>query len=106
MDGVIKIEQQWQGSSKIRSRSFSLAFRLHLCKGRQPISMSVTTATEAVAPADLISFFKAIPDGRSWHRVRYPQWILLLVAVLSILSGCKSSRDQEAFAKRHRKTLN
>jgi hypothetical protein len=31
-----------------------------------------------------------------------PQWFLLLVAVLGILSSCTSSRDLEAFAKRHR----
>jgi hypothetical protein len=38
--------------------------------------------------------------------VRYPQWFLLLVAVLGILSGCRSSRDLEAFARRHREQLN
>ena len=38
--------------------------------------------------------------------MRYPQWFLLLVAVLGILSGCRSSRDLEAFAKRHRGALN
>jgi hypothetical protein len=38
--------------------------------------------------------------------VRYPQWYLLLVTVLGILSDCRSSRDLEAFAKRHRETLN
>jgi hypothetical protein len=70
--------------------------------------MPVTTAavSDAVAPADLISFLKAIPDGRSRHGVRYPQWFLLLVAVLGILSGCRSSRDLEPFAKRHREALN
>jgi len=31
---------------------------------------------------------------------------LLLVAVLGILSGCRSSRDLEAFARRHREALN
>ena len=31
---------------------------------------------------------------------------LLLVAVLGILSGCRSSRDLEAFARRHREQLN
>ena len=55
---------------------------------------------------DLISFLKAIPDGRFRRGVRYPQWFLLLVAVLGILSGCRSSRDLEAFAKRHREALN
>ncbi len=36
---------------------------------------------------DLISFLKAIPDARYRRGVRYPQWFLLLVAVLGILSG-------------------
>ena len=65
-----------------------------------------TGAVDLLAPADLISFLKAIPDGRFRRGVRYPQWFLLLVAVLGILSGCRSSRDLEAFAKRHRKALN
>jgi hypothetical protein len=38
--------------------------------------------------------------------VRYPHWFPLLVAVLGILSGCRSSRDLEAFAKRQREALN
>jgi predicted transposase YbfD/YdcC len=65
-----------------------------------------SAATNQPAPADLISFLKAIPDGRYRRGVRYPQWFLLLVAVLGILSGCRSSRDLEAFAKRHREALN
>ena len=55
---------------------------------------------------DLISFLKAIPDGRYRRGVRYPQWFLLLLAVLGILSGCRSSRDLEAFARRHWEQLN
>ncbi|MCX5967310.1 MAG: ISAs1 family transposase [Cyanobacteria bacterium] len=57
-------------------------------------------------PVDLIGFLQAIPDGRYRRGVRYPQWFLLLVAVLGILSDCRSSRDLEAFAKRHREALN
>jgi len=64
------------------------------------------TAGDQTVPADLIGFLKAIPDGRYRRGVRYPQWFLLLVAVLGILSGCRSSRDLEAFAKRHREDLN
>ena len=37
--------------------------------------------------------------------MRYPQWSLLSVAVLGILSGCRSFRDLEAFAKWHREAL-
>lgn len=33
------------------------------------------------------------------------QWFLLLIGVLGIQSGCRSSRDLEAFAKRHRDAL-
>jgi type VI protein secretion system component VasF len=42
------------------------------------------TATDDSAPSDLISFLKAIPDCRYRRGVRYPQWFLLLVAVLGI----------------------
>jgi type VI protein secretion system component VasF len=47
-------------------------------------------AVDQPAPDDLISFLKAIPDGRYRRGVRYPQWFLLLVAVLGIY--CFSSR--------------
>jgi hypothetical protein len=65
-----------------------------------------SAAVDQTVPDDLISFLKAIPDGRYRRGVRYPQWFLLLVAVLGILSGCRSSRDLEAFARRHREALN
>ena len=65
-----------------------------------------SVAIDQAAPDDLINFLKAIPDGRYRRGVRYPQWFLLLVAVLGILSGCRSSRDLEAFARRHREALN
>jgi hypothetical protein len=65
-----------------------------------------SAANDERAPSDLISFLKAIPDGRFRRGVRYPQWFLLLVAVLGILSGCRSSRDLERFARRHREALN
>jgi hypothetical protein len=44
-----------------------------------------SAAGDQPAPDDLISFLKAIPDGRYRRGVRYPQWFLLLVAVLRIL---------------------
>ena len=63
-------------------------------------------AVDFSADADLITFLKAIPDGRYRRGVRYPQWYLLLVAVLGILSDCRSSRDLQDFAERHREVLN
>ena len=38
--------------------------------------------------------------------IRFPQWWILLVAILAILSGQGSLVDLEQFAKRHRQTLN
>ncbi|MEB3184593.1 MAG: transposase family protein [Cyanobacteriota bacterium] len=67
---------------------------------------TLSAALDQPVADDLISFLKAIPDGRYRRGVRYPQWFLLLLAVLGILSGCRSSRDLEAFARRHREALN
>jgi DDE_Tnp_1-associated len=58
------------------------------------------------AAADLISFLKALPDCRMRRGVRFPQWWMLLVAILAILSGQGSLLGMERFAKRHRKALN
>ncbi len=76
--------------------------------GACPFAMPETAspAIEFSADAYLISLLKAIPDGRYRRGVRYPQWYLLLVTLLGILSDCRSSRDLEAFAKRHREALN
>ena len=38
--------------------------------------------------------------------IRYPQWWMLLVAILAILSNQGSLTGMERFAKRHRETLN
>ena len=65
--------------------------------------------TELQSPAsatDLISFLKALPDCRMRRGVRFPQWWMLLVAILAILSNQGSLLGMERFAKRHRKTLN
>ena len=57
------------------------------------------------ADLDLISFLRAIPDGRMRRGIRIPAWYLLLVAVLGFLSGCQSLRDLERFAIRHHPVL-
>jgi hypothetical protein len=68
--------------------------------------LSSQPATTPVAASDLISFLKALPDCRMRRGVRFPQWWMLLVAILSILSGQGSLVGMERFAKRHRQTLN
>jgi len=66
-----------------------------------------SAAIDIAAQDDLmISLLKAIPDGRYRCGVRYPQWWMLLVAILSILSGQGSLLGIERFTTRHRKTLN
>ena len=43
-----------------------------------------SAAAAQATPDDLIRFLKAIPDSRYRRGGRYPQWFLLLVAVLGI----------------------
>jgi hypothetical protein len=62
----------------------------------------VSTADQA----DLIGFLQGLPEGRKRRGIRYPQWFLLLVAILGILSGCLSVKDLERFAARHHGALN
>lgn len=57
------------------------------------------------ASPDLIAFLQALPERRQRRGVRYPQWLLLLMAILGILSGCRSARDLERFAKRHQQAF-
>jgi hypothetical protein len=60
----------------------------------------------SVAASDLTSFLKALPDCRMRRGIRFPQWWMLLVAILAIMSGQGSLVGMERFAKRHRQTLN
>ncbi|MCP9835637.1 MULTISPECIES: transposase family protein [unclassified Cyanobium] len=63
--------------------------------------------SKPASPSDLIGFLQSLPEGRKRRGVRYPQWLLLLmVAILGILSGCRSARDLERFARRHREAFN
>ena len=67
--------------------------------------MTLPLQTPAAA-TDLISFLKALPDCRMRRGVRFPQWWMLLVAILAILSNQGSLLGMERFAKRHRQVLN
>ncbi len=61
---------------------------------------------EPAAAGNLISFLKALPDCRMRRGVRFPQWWMLLVAILAILSNEGSLVGIERFARRHREVLN
>jgi hypothetical protein len=56
-------------------------------------------AANPAAAVDLISFLKALPDCRMLRGIRFPQWWMLLVAILSILIGQGSLARTERFAK-------
>jgi hypothetical protein len=44
----------------------------------------VSPLDNSAAATDLISFLKALPDCRLRRGIRYPQWWILLVAILAI----------------------
>ena len=46
-----------------------------------------TLLQNPAAATDLISFLSALPDCRMRRGIRYPQWWMLLVGILAILSG-------------------
>ena len=50
------------------------------------------------AATDLISCLKALPDCRMRRGIRFPQWWLLLVAILAIRSNQVSLMGMERFA--------
>ena len=61
--------------------------------------MPKTEPQSPAAATDLISFLKALPDCRMRRGVRFPQWWMLLVAILAILSNQGSLVGMERFAK-------
>jgi hypothetical protein len=63
------------------------------------------SATTPAAARDLISFLKALPDCRMRRGIRFPQWWMLLVAILSILSGQGSLVGMERYSRRRRLRL-
>jgi len=41
-------------------------------------------AQTTTASSDLIAFLQSLPEGRKRRGVRYPQWLLLLMAIFGI----------------------
>jgi hypothetical protein len=72
-----------------------------LCAREPHLHIGLPARHHACFASDLISFLKALPDCRMRRGIRFPQWWMLLVAILSILSGQGSLVGMERFAKRH-----
>lgn len=72
----------------------------------EPLLSLGITARTASHRTDLISYIKALPDCRMRRGILFPQWWMLLLAILVILSNQRSLVGMERFAKRHRRTLN
>jgi hypothetical protein len=61
--------------------------------------MEITATLEN--QSELIQQLKKIPDFRSKRGQRYPLWVMLLLAVLGVMSGCQSYHALEDFGVRH-----
>ena len=62
-------------------------------------------ATTPATASDLISLLEALPDCYMRRVFLFPQWWMLLLAILSILSGQGSLVGMVWTANRHRQTL-
>jgi hypothetical protein len=51
----------------------------------------------------LISYLQQIPDFRT--QPRYPLWVILLLVIMGMMSGCQGYRALESFVKRHQRSL-
>jgi len=68
----------------MRCVSVAQAHGIHLRVGEQASPEYHGIAREPSHCKDLISFLKAHPDCRLHREIRYPQWWMLLVAILAI----------------------
>ena len=88
-----------QGHLKVRPRRSGWKGPDSIGFGRREWLTSMPQIPDATADqldsSDLISFLKAILDGRYRRGVRCPKWFLFLVALFGNLSGSRSSRDLE-----------
>lgn len=53
----------------------------------------------------LIDYLKQIPDFRRTAGLRHPQWLILLLIIMSIMSGKYGYRGIGRFIERHRRAL-
>lgn len=60
---------------------------------------------ELFESSSLLQYLDAVPDYRCAQGRRYPLWIMLLMTVLGVMSGCQSYRALEDFGIRHYQRL-
>ena len=66
--------------------------------GNRSCLLACEPAITPAAASDLISFLKALPDYRMHRGIRFPQWWMLLVSILSSLSGQGSLVGMERYS--------
>jgi hypothetical protein len=54
-----------------------------------------------MAISALVEQLQTIPDWRRARKVQYPLWLMLLLSLLGVMSGCRSLRGLADFMERH-----
>jgi hypothetical protein len=55
--------------------------------------------TECNLPMSLIDYLQQVPDFRT--QPRYPLWVVLVLVIMGVMSGCTGYRALEDFVVRH-----
>jgi DDE_Tnp_1-associated len=55
----------------------------------------------SVLDSELVTYLKRVPDYRSKQGRRYPLWLMLLMSLLGVMSGCQGYQALEEFGVRH-----
>lgn len=61
--------------------------------------------SRSVLESELMQYLKGVPDYRSKRGRRYPLWLMLLLSLLGVMSGCQGYQALEDFGVRHAPAL-
>ena len=60
---------------------------------------------ESILTSGLVQRLQSVKDYRAQKGKRYPLWIMLLIAILGVMSGCQGYKALEEFGSRHDQKL-
>ncbi len=60
---------------------------------------------ESLLTSSLVQKLQSVRDYRASRGKRYPLWIMLLIAILGVMSGCQGYKALEDFGSRHYQKL-